>query len=87
MRPRRRQASITFQSDWAKERLKLLTRDGRSQAAVIEDALARLSVPAEGERDARRARIEAIIDRLSRSGLPTMAEFDREEYDEDGNPR
>ena len=89
MQPRRKQPSVTVRSARAVERLKLLTRDGRSQARVIEEALDRMPLPV-GEDDdiaARRARIERIIDRLSRSGLPTMAEFDREEYDESGNPR
>jgi antitoxin VapB len=87
--PRRKQPSITIRSAKAAELLSVLTSDGRSQAQVIEEALERMPRPA-GKGDdlqARRARIEAILDRLSQAGLPTMEEFDREEYDEFGNPR
>ena len=70
-------------------RLKLLTRDGRSQAQVIEEALERMPLPAEkpDNLDARRARLDAITKRLAASGIPSMAEFDAREYDERGNPR
>ena len=78
---------VSIRSDKLAARLKLLARNGRSQAEIIEEALDRLPIPGADDIEARRARIEAIIDRLSQSGLPTMAEFDREEYDEHGNPR
>lgn len=91
MRARRKQAMISFQSDRAKARLALLTRDGRSQAQVIEEALERAPVPpphlSPEELAERRARLEALIDKIPPGSIPTMAEFDAEEYDEFGNPR
>ena len=91
MSPRQNQATITIRSDRAKARLKLLTRDGRSQTTVIEEALdsAPVPPPRQTPKDIaeRRARIEAILDRVDRSTIPTMKEFDRLEYDEFGNPR
>ena len=76
MQPRRKQPSITIRSQRAVERLKLLTRDGRSQAAIVEEALER-----------REARIMEILERIDPDSIPTMAEFDAREYDERGNPR
>ena len=91
MVPRRAQTPVAIRSDRAAARLKLLTRGGRSQAQVIEEALDRMPVPSAAalspEEQARRARIEAAIDRLAACGLPTMAEFDAREYDENGNCR
>lgn len=91
MRARRKQATISFQSDRAKARLALLTRDGRSQAQIIEDALDLVPIPAPrfspAEVAERRARIEAILDRIDPSTVMTVAEFDALEYDEFGNPR
>lgn len=91
MRARRKQATISFQSDRAKARLALLTRDGRSQAQVIEEALDLVPLPmprlSPEELAERRARIEAILDRVDPSTVMTMAEFDALEYDELGNPR
>ncbi|MCA3254167.1 MAG: hypothetical protein INF91_00955 [Alphaproteobacteria bacterium] len=85
---RRAQKPITIRSDRAAARLALLTRDGRSQARVIEEALDRMPVPPAPDSEAeRRARIEARIRRLSRFGPVSMAEFDAREYDERGNPR
>jgi hypothetical protein len=76
---RRSQQAIAFRSDRAAARLRLLTRDGRSQVSVIEDALDRM--PAPDLTDARRGRITNVIEPL------TMAEFDALEYDEFGDPR
>lgn len=89
MQTRRAQQPITIRSDRAAARLKLLTRDGRSQAQVIEEALEALPVPAAAGDDLqrRRAAIEALLDRFDRSTIPSMAEFDQREYDERGNPR
>lgn len=91
MRARRKQATISFQSDRAKARLALLTRDGRSQAQIIEEALDRVPLPtpriSPEELAERRARIEAILDRIDPSTVMTMAEFDALEYDDLGNPR
>ena len=88
---RRAQQPITIRSDRAAARLRLLTRDGRSQARVIEDALeaAPLPLPVHDDIEERRARILALTAKLAarRPRLPTMAEFDAREYDERGNPR
>jgi antitoxin VapB len=87
MKPRRQQTPITIRSDRAAARLALLTRTGRSQAEVIEEALERL--PAEPELTDAKARRERI-DELSRrfaAGRPrfrSMKEFDEATYDERG---
>jgi broad specificity phosphatase PhoE len=89
MQTRRAQQPITIRSDRAAARLKLLTRDGRSQAQVIEEALEALPVPDVAvERSDRLARLNAIVAELrKRTDIPSMAEFDAREYDERGNPR
>lgn len=89
MQIRRAQQPITIRSDRAAARLKLLTRDGRSQAQVIEEALEALPVPVEAdERADRLARLNAIVAKLrERTDIPSMAEFDAREYDDRGNPR
>ena len=89
MQTRRSQQPITIRSDRAAARLKLLTRDGRSQAQVIEDALeaAPLPPPEPDNKQLRLAAIQAILDRIDPTTIPSMAEFDAREYDERGNPR
>ena len=89
MQPRRAQKPITIRSDWAAERLALLTRDGRSQVQVIEEALRRMPPPVvEDEYAAKLARIDARLAVLHRrANIPSMAEFDAREYDENGNLR
>jgi len=88
MQPRREQPSITIRSTRAVERLKLLTKDGRSQAEVIEEALDRMPEPRPGGDEQKRwNQIMEILDRIDTSSIPTMAEFDRQEYDENGLPR
>lgn len=90
MQPRRAQQPITIRSDRAAARLALLTRDGRSQAEVIEAALEAMPMPAGAEtpeKAALRARLDATIARLRQRAIPSMAEFDAREYDERGNPR
>jgi len=85
---RRAQKPVSIRSDRAAARLALLTRDGRSQARVIEEALDYFPLPREkDDLDARRARIDAIIAEASKRDIPSMAEFDAREYDERGNPR
>jgi hypothetical protein len=88
---RRAQPAVTVRSTRAVDRLKLLTRDGRSQVEVIEEALERMPLPpADPDRIlAARARIDAAVARLAASGhqIPSMAEFDAKEYDERGNLR
>ncbi len=85
---RRTQTPITIRSNRAAARLAVLTRSGRSQAAVIEDALDRMPIPQADDELARRiAEVELILDRTSARNIPSMAEFDASEYDEYGNPR
>lgn len=88
---RRAQTPITFRSDRAAARLKVLTRGGRSQAEVLEEALERMPMPplrpANTEELARRERVEAILDRFAVAVGPSMADFDALEYDRNGNPR
>lgn len=84
---RRRQQPITIRSAKAAERLALLTRDGRSQAQVIEEALERMPLPPPEDRDAIIARIRAIVASVPKGSFPTMAEIDEEMYDENGLPR
>lgn len=91
MPTRRAQQAITIRSDKVAAKLALLARDGRSQARIIEEALDRLpdfepepDVIAERIADLRE--IAALY--LAEGGrVRTMAEFDAEEYDVDGNPR
>jgi len=89
MQRRRAQKPITIRSDRAYERLRVLTRDGRSQAQVVEEALDRMPAPLPVDARAEKlARIDATLARLHyRADVPTMAEFDAREYDENGNLR
>ena len=89
MQPRRKQPPITIRSERALRRLKVLTRAGRSQAEVIEEALDRMpDPPAEtADLEARRARILEILAKIDPTTIPSMAEFDAREYDARGNPR
>lgn len=85
---RRQQRAITVRSDHALARLALLTRDGRSQVQVIEEALDRMPLPPQTSGHAeRRARIEAILATVPKRSYPTMAELDALEYDDEGNCR
>lgn len=86
--PRRQQRAITIRSDHALARLALLTRSGRSQVEVIEEALDRMPLPrAVAGREERRARIKAILARVPRQTYPTMTELDAENFDDEGNCR
>lgn len=87
MRPRRRQTPISFRSDRAAARLAVLTQGGLSQAEIIEDALERVPIRRSPDEQARWDRIMAILEKVDPSTIPTMAEFDAQEYDERGNPR
>lgn len=86
--PRSRQTPISFRSDRAAELLAKLTRDGRSQAQVIEEALAK-----EVERVPKLtpeeliAEIDAIV--TPNHGRPgkTYHEIRAEMYDDYGLPR
>ena len=63
-------------------------RTGRSQVQVIEEALERMPVPRlPAEEQERWNRIAAVLESVDPASIPTMAEFDREEYDENGSPR
>ncbi len=85
---RRKQRAITIRSDRALARLALLTRDGRSQVQVIEEALDRLPVPrAHADLDTFRRKIDAILDDVDHTMIPTMLEFDAATYDENGLPK
>lgn len=85
---RRQQRAITIRSDHALARLALLTRDGRSQVQVIEEALDRMPLPKrQADKAARRARINAILATVPKKAYPTMAELDALEYDDEGNCR
>ena len=88
MQSRRNQKPITIRSDQAAARLRFLTRDGRSQVQVIEDALERMPDPGEANDLARRrAELELILDKIDADRIPSMAEFDAREYDGRGNLR
>lgn len=85
--PRRQQRRIAIASDRAFDRLKLLTRDGRSQVSVIEEALERMPVPGAKDVEAFVADIKKLVATFPKRDFPTMAEIDAEFWDEDGLPR
>lgn len=89
MRPRRQQAPITIRSDRALKRLKLLTRSGRSQAEVVEEALEQLPLPPADDEatEGRLADLNALIAKVPKDSVMSMKEFDALEYDENGDPR
>ena len=85
---RRHQPPITIRSERARARLDLLTRSGRSQAEIIEEALDRMPLP--GPALTREEKIAVINATVAKArGLPrtTMEAFDAQEYDENGMPR
>lgn len=89
--PRHKQTPISIRSDKAARLLKQLTRDGRSQAMVIEEALKQAAEgahrPKKLSREEFNARIDAIVHPLQ--GLPTTSyrQLREEYYDENGLPR
>ncbi len=85
--PRRQQRRIAFASDRAFKRLQLLTRGGRSQADVIEEALERMPLPIAGDRDRAIEDIRQLLAGLPKRAYPTMQELDAGEYDDDGDCR
>lgn len=90
MNPRRKQQVVSVRSDFLAERLRLLTRNGRSQAAILEEAVAKLPLPDEGKDEAAWvAELERLLDRVAEQPrrYASMADFDAKEYDERGNPR
>ena len=85
---RRHQPAITIRSARAAARLALLTRDGRSQAQVIEEALERMPLPEPRvDREAVQAEIAAIVARGRLLPARSLADIDAEMYDADGMPR
>lgn len=85
--PRHRQAPVSFRSDKAAALLARLTGNGRSQAQVIEDALAEAAAKAPSLTvEERIARIDAIVRPVH--GLPgkSYREIREEMYDENGLP-
>src|SRR3546814_19063115 len=80
--PRRKQRAITIRSDHALKRLELLTRDGRSQFEIIEEALDRMPLPKEKYRDAFIAEIRSLQARVPKRTYPTMAEIYADLWDE-----
>ena len=89
MQPRRKQPSLTIRSARATERLKLLTRNGRSQVSVIEEALDRMPLPEpdEEQKAKRWAELDALIKRIPKGSIMSIKEFDALEYDENGDLR
>jgi antitoxin VapB len=86
-RPRRQQRRIAFASDRAFSRLQMLTRGGRSQVDVIEEALERMPLPVTSDRARAVEDIRALLAALPKRAYPTMQELDAAEYDADGNCR
>lgn len=85
---RRLQPPITIRSERARARLDLLTRGGRSQVDVIEEALERMPLPPTMlSREEKIARIDAILATVPKRRYPSMAELDAELYDEEGSCR
>ena len=89
---RRAQKQIAFRSDKAAKMLAVQTRSGRSQAAVIEDALERLAKSEEHSETQFERRRQWLLEIAIRGKdqprrFASMAEFDAHEYDERGNPR
>lgn len=85
--PRHRQKPIAFRSDKAARLLAEMTRDGRSQAQVIEEALEQVA------RKAPRLSPEEFVEQVKAVVRPahelpgrTYHEIRREMYDEHGLP-
>ncbi len=78
-----------IRSDKAAAILARHVKPGRSQAEVIEEALERLDpeVAREADIEQRMKAIMAVVEKIDRSKVMTMAEFDALEYDEFGDPR
>ncbi len=87
--PRHRQTPISFRSDLAARLLAQLTRDGRSQAQVIEEALKKVAAEDRHELtiEEKIARIDAIVRPLHDTPGKSFKELDDELWDENGLPR
>ncbi|MEO0500817.1 MAG: hypothetical protein AAF205_09720 [Pseudomonadota bacterium] len=88
--PRREQPAITIRSAKAVERLKVLTRDGRSQAEVIEEALEQMPEPGKTVTDKEVSRfledIRALVADIPPGNYKSREEIEAEMYDENGLP-
>jgi hypothetical protein len=89
--PRSKQTPISFRSNEAVRLLAELTKDGRSQAEVIEAALQReLDARPKLTREEFKARLDAIVERAAKAaeGQPrlTYQELRTPYYDENGLP-
>src|SRR3546814_13901795 len=85
--PRRKQRAITIRSDHALQRLELLARDGRSQVDIIEEALDRMPLPKEKDRDEFFPETHAIQAPDPKRTYRTIQEREASTWDEDGLPR
>ena len=86
--PRHRQTPVSIRSDKAAALLARLTRNGRSQAQVIEDALDKAAAEMPKlTREEFIAQIDAIVRPGHGRPRPTREEIEAEIYDEIGLPR
>lgn len=86
--PRHRQKAIAIRSDKAARLLAKLTRDGRSQAQVIEDALEKVEADAPKlTKEDFIAQVKAIVVPLHGRLGKSREEIEAEMYDEYGAPR
>jgi hypothetical protein len=84
---RRRQRPITIRSEKAAALLAQLTRTGRSQAEIIEEALSLMPLPeARPDPETLLARIEAVIAGGAKPPID-LAAVEAEMYDDLGLPR
>jgi hypothetical protein len=89
--PRHKQTPISFRSDKAAALLAELTRDGKSQAQVIEEALAKVAdEKPKLSREEFMARLDAISERAAKAAKGqsrlTYQELRVPYYDENGLP-
>ena len=85
--PRSRQTPISFRSDRVAELLAKLTRDGRSQAQVIEEALAKETETAPKlTPEEFIAQVDAIVRPAHGLPGPSFKEIDDAMWDENGLP-
>lgn len=86
--PRHRQTPVSFRSDKAAALLARLTRTGRSQAQVIEEALEKaVAEVLPRTLEERIARIDAAVLPAHGYGGRSREEIEADMYDENGAPR
>ena len=78
--------AISIHSHDPNARLTQLLRSGKSQLAIIADALDRMPLRLENDRAARHARIDAILAQIHNLSGVTMAAFDAETFEKNGLP-